>query len=97
MPKDAAFFLPRKHIGCLTHWEQTARCFNLNLPVLAGDKTFDVLSRLFRNVGDYLDDPYVLLHMALLSGLFKPMCLIITGCTHGLLGIKSINHSRVTY
>lgn len=69
--------------------------------VLGGDKTLNVLSRLFRNVGEELNDPYVLFHMAQLSGPLRshlnPMCFIRAGCTRRLWGNKSINHGWITY
>lgn len=89
-------------IGCLSpvgtsNW-MPPQC---NRWVHGGDKTLNVLSRLFRNVGEELSDPYVLFHMAQLSGLFRShpnqrvsLELAVGAC---LWGIKSINHSWDTY
>lgn len=40
-------------------------------PAVLGDKTLNVLSRLFRNVGVEIGDPYVLFHTVRLSGLLR--------------------------
>lgn len=77
--------------------------------VLGGDKTLNVLSRLFRNVGEELNDPYALFHMAQLSEPLgshpKPKCFIRAGRTRRLPGRgggwcgdgASVNHGWITH
>lgn len=60
-----------------------------NCWVLGGDKTLNVLSRLFRNVGEELSDPYVLFHMARLSGPFRShpnQCVSLELAVHAACG-----------
>lgn len=57
--------------------------------VNGGDKILSVLSRLPRNVGEVLSDPYVLFHMAQLSGLLRShpnQCVSLELAVHAACG-----------